>query len=342
MDDLIDLTLLERYITGETSPGETARARAWIEASPERIAEVDAYRRILNEAAAITPAGFDVDALWARLDRRTADSRAKGATTQPPKRPAPFLRYAGTTAALVVTLGLGALVGHSVDLAGRSSATRAYITGAGQRETIMLPDGTHVTLAPASTLRVLRRYGRATRDVALEGEAYFSVVHDPAHPFVVRTRNASTTDLGTNFDVRAYLGDSAVRVAVVEGSVSVRGNDRSRSGAVVLRAGDLVTVPASAGLQLTHGADVTSITAWSQGHLVFTDAPLRDVLPELSRWFDIEISAPDPQLASATLTASFRDEPVGDVLATLAGALGVQYERAGRTVTLRRPNTRHR
>ena len=63
--------------------------------------------------------------------------------------------------------------------------------------------------------------GGGTREVELEGEAYFAVVHDAARPFAVRAHGAVATDVGTAFDVRAYPEDAGARIAVTEGAVAV-------------------------------------------------------------------------------------------------------------------------
>src|SRR5207253_457823 len=83
---------------------------------------------------------------------------------------------------------------------------REYVTAPGQRLAVSFSDGSRVLLGVASRLRVPRDYGVRTRAVELEGEAYFVVRHDPAHPFLVRTAHGTTEDLGTEFDVRAYRG----------------------------------------------------------------------------------------------------------------------------------------
>ncbi len=104
---------------------------------------------------------------------------------------------------------------------GDRMAMHEYATGAGQRETVMLPDGTEFTLALASRLRVAADYADGDRQVVLDGEAFFNVAHDDAHPFSVRAQSAVALDIGTRFNVRAYNGDRAVRVIVSQGTVGV-------------------------------------------------------------------------------------------------------------------------
>jgi transmembrane sensor len=256
-------------------------------------------------------------------------------------------------AAIVVALGVGLTVRSLSHHTAPTSAGREYATAAGQRLAVTLVDGTQFTLAPASTVRVRAGYGRGSgsRQVELEGEAYFAVVHDAAHPFAVRAHGAVARDVGTAFDVRAYPENVGARIAVAEGAVAVTvaggcplAGRRSRPAPVAgeggpcsadARAGDVATV-ASGAVAVEHGADIAALTAWTQGRLVFRKTPLADVARELSRAFDLTITVGDSALGSQRITASFDDQSADQVLEDLAAIVGGQFERAGRAVVIRR------
>ena len=197
-----------------------------------------------------------------------------------------------------------------------------------------LPDGSQFMLAPASRIRISTEYGHGMREVALEGEATFTVVHDAALPFTVRTATARTVDVGTQFDVRAYAGDPATRIAVEEGEVAVSRVGR-RVPAVIsdIRAGDLAIVSDTA-VSVTHGADVGALTAWTAGQLRVHDVPLRELVPDLERWYDIDVTVTDSALASRLVTASWAAEPTEQMLAELGALLNARVVRRGRAVTL--------
>ncbi len=95
----------------------------------------------------------------------------------------------------------------------------------------------------------------------LQGQAYFVVTHDAAHPFVVRTDRLIVRDLGTRFVVRAYPGDSAQNVVVAEGLVSLGGSPASSGGharrdSLVLEAGDVGRLTAAGDLARIRGVSV--------------------------------------------------------------------------------------
>src|SRR2546422_5475331 len=82
---------------------------------------------------------------------------------------------------------------------------------------IRLQDGTQVTIAPKSRVRYTADFGRAHRDLYLDGEAYFQVAPDSQRPLRVHTPRSVTEDLGTAFVVRAYGDQNATEVVVIEG-----------------------------------------------------------------------------------------------------------------------------
>ncbi len=209
-----------------------------------------------------------------------------------------------------------------------------------------LVDGTQFTLAPTSKARIAANYGRdgGSREIELEGEAYFAVAHDAARPFAVRTRGAVARDVGTAFDVRAYPGNAGARIAVAEGAVAVavdaercRGAADGRSGAAgkdggpcgaEAGAGDVATVGRS-GVAVEHGVDVGAITSWMAGRLVFNHTPMRDVAAELSRWYGVDVMVGDKSLGDERMAATITGQPLDEVLTVLATLAHARVERRG-------------
>jgi transmembrane sensor len=199
-------------------------------------------------------------------------------------------------------------------------------TAAGERIEIKLADGSVITLGPASTLRYSTD---AERNVSLEGLANFNVVHDAARPFVVKAGNATATDLGTEFVVRAYRSDSIVDVAVKSGLVALSGKTR-----LDLRAGDFGRIHADG--STTRGTPSIAATrlAWTEGRLAFDDESLAGVAAELSRWFNVDVKIDDQTLAKRRVTAVYNAPTLDGVLEALTASFGIRVERIGRVITI--------
>jgi transmembrane sensor len=80
--------------------------------------------------------------------------------------------------------------------------------------------------------------------------------------------------------------------------------------------------------------NLASYIAWTEGNLVFDATPLREAMPVLARWYDLEVRIADPILAERKLTASFSGEPVAEVFEMIARSLDARVRRDGRTVVL--------
>lgn len=336
---VVDWELLERFAAGVCSEAEAARVQTHFAAQPgdERF-----FRTLAQElsgansaALATVDAHASLRALHQRLDQP--------ATEHVRHRPHAGRLFTGVAAALVA-VAVGVVWHRMGSVASMLSvgAGHEYVTPAARRETVTLVDGTQFTLAPASRLRVQANYGRAIRQVDLEGEAYFTVVHDAAHPFVVHARNAIATDLGTRFDVRAYATDTAVRVVVAEGGIALtaipsNGVHSERAHSVALSAGQAAQVDTHDRIGAPEAADVATLTSWTSGTLTFDGTLLPDVVAELSRWYGVEVRLTDPgdaRLARRHVAATFAPSPLASVLAALAPTVGARVERAGAAYVL--------
>src|SRR5690606_17407916 len=95
---------------------------------------------------------------------------------------------------------------------------------------VKLPDGTDVWLNASSTISFPSVFTNNSREVELEGEAYFEVAHiqnkdNDAVSFTVKSREQKIEVLGTHFNVNSYSDERMVRTTLLEGSVRVLTSD---------------------------------------------------------------------------------------------------------------------
>lgn len=149
----------------------------------------------------------------------------------------------------------------------------------------LLPDGSRVELAPRSILQV--HYTPTERRVVLRtGEAYFSVIHDAARPFVLSVNDVLIRDVGTAFNIRD--ADGRTEVTVVKGAIDVVSSSPPSAGA-----GTMAPVRVTAGEQVDWGrdarpvlakADVARALAWRAGRLEYVAQPLSAVIADVNRY----------------------------------------------------------
>jgi len=236
------------------------------------------------------------------------------------------LAIAAAVVAAVMAAGAAWWLGRDARSVAQAPAMREYATPRGRRAVLRLLDGTEITLNADSKLRAPVTFAARQRDVYLEGEAYFSVVHDAARPFIVHTAGGAIQDIGTRFGVHAYGNGERERIAVVEGAVALAGTP--------LRAGQVATLSRTGTIRVLRNARVTDEVAWTRGRLVFTNVPLEEAAERLGRWYDLDVRVTDPALARRPVTGSYGDEPVAQVLTLITAAVGARYEWQGRTVAI--------
>jgi transmembrane sensor len=207
------------------------------------------------------------------------------------------------------------------------------VAAAAQQTRVTLGDGTRVVLNAGSRLRY-DDFGRGAREVELDGEGYFDVVHDEMRPFRVHARGSITEDVGTRFVVRAYPEQRAVDVVVTHGSVVLR---RVRNAApTLLVAGQRGRIGADGVISRVNDADVERWLEWTRGGIVLEGMTLGEAVVDLGRRFDVPIEIADAELARRSVSARFHDEPLPRVLDALGAALGASWSRVGDRIVIAR------
>ena len=342
-----DWERLARFVSGESSPAERAEVERWAAGNADRKAILASVER--RWAAAASRHGHSVDAAWTHLAAKLSNSfvalddddivplaptRARWSTAA---------RVLPLAAAIVVAVGLVSIwrSGPDTDNSASSLGTGTAAapesrTGIGERLVLDLPDGSQISLGARTTVRLGERYAQGERHVYLDGQAHFRVQHDSSRPFVVHAAGTVSEDLGTEFDVRAYPGDTIVRVVVSEGVVAVRRDGTAAGAGVTLRRGDVARVAGEAAPVVLHDQNVERLMAWQSGEIVFDNTPLSEVARELERWFDIEVRIADTSIVSRPLTARYRSDSLDDLLSAIGMSTEVKAQRQGRLVTLTR------
>jgi transmembrane sensor len=233
-----------------------------------------------------------------------------------PIKKSPFKRYAVVASMVAMVIGGG--VYFSPDQEPEYSAEFATVVG--ELRQVALPDGSVIDLNGRTRLKV--HFLDDSRQVELiQGEAMFSVEHDTSRPFVVQAGNGSVTVTGTRFDVRR--DPALTQVAVESGTVKVKGRAEDQSSLVALTAGLGLRIDADGRVSPASAVNTAEITAWRDGKLVFSDAPLGDVVRAVSRYRDKPLRVADGKATDLRLTGVFESEDTDALLGALPSILPV-------------------
>jgi ferric-dicitrate binding protein FerR (iron transport regulator) len=345
-----DWDLIDRCLAGAATPAERERFERQLAEEPEQAALLEALKRAL--AATERGVGEEqLEVVWAGVaeriglvstksmgDRPVGPRQGRFAVAEP--RQAGWRVGTGIAAAAVLAVGAALAARSLLTDSGGSPASaeeRVVTVPRGERAKFQLPDGSEVLLGAGSTLRYPRAFPDRSREVTLEGEAYFTVEHEKGRPFRVQAGDLIATDLGTEFLVQAYPEQAGARVVVRSGTVAVRPVQErdSRKPGRVVRAGEVGRIAAD-GVPLVQQADTAAYFGWTTGTLVFDGTPLREALPQLSRWYDLDFRLADSSLGSIPLSGRLDQALTPSRLELLAGSVGLEQVRHGRMVTFYR------
>ena len=205
-----------------------------------------------------------------------------------------------------------------------SSEVREIASQRGQRGTVTLGDDSRARIGSDSRLRVPKEFGINVRTLELTGTARFVVADGKSMPFTVRAANMDITAEGTEFAVRAFPDDSAISVMVDQGSVHVRVRDAEEDHTVA--AGQAVRVGRDGSVSPLDAAARDGMFAWTRDSLIINDMPLRDVVPQLVRWYDLKLALGDPAAGDKRISVRLGLESSGTALEQVRQAAGLKIE----------------
>lgn len=207
----------------------------------------------------------------------------------------------------------------------------------GSKSSIVLPDGTKVSLNAGSKLSYDKEFGEHVRTVNLSGEAYFDVVHNAEKPFVIHTAAMDIKVLGTEFNVKSYPDESTTEASLIRGSIEVTLKDK-RAEKIIMKPNEKLVVNNNNNIveepvtrrkgKPTLSAPIMSLahvnyfsldstileTSWVNNRLIFEDESFEQVATRMERWYGVEFDFEDPRVQNLRFTGNFRNETVSEAL----------------------------
>lgn len=206
----------------------------------------------------------------------------------------------------------------------------------GSKSKVTLPDGSTVNLNSGSVLRYPARFNNESRNVTIEGEAYFDVKKDPTHPFYVRTNGITVRVLGTRFNVKSYPDEKTVEMTLVTGKIELYANGlkiNDKNRLLVLAPNEQAVFKVKRGnndsiesMEYNKQVNVTPIISWKDNQLMFKDEKLINLAQKLERWYNVDINIQDEKLRSMTFSGVFVKETIEQSLNALKLAAPFRYK----------------
>ncbi|AOM79339.1 FecR family protein [Pedobacter steynii] len=175
-----------------------------------------------------------------------------------------------------------------------------------------LPDGTVAYLNAASSIKFPSRFTEKQRIIQIEGEVYFEVAKDKAHPFIVESEGQQVEVLGTHFNVNSYANEPLIATTLIEGSVSVTAGKNKR----IIRPGEQV-LNNGTNIRVAE-ANLENVMDWRNGDFFLNHVDFKTAMRKIARWYNVEVfydeTVPDNIKSGGWIS---RDKPLSVVLKSI-------------------------
>ena len=209
----------------------------------------------------------------------------------------------------------------------------------GSKSEIKLPDGSTVALNSGSVLRYSTDYGKSKRDVYLSGEGYFKVAKNSEKLFTVHTPLANITDLGTEFNVKAYPDENMMETTLIKGELAVENGEGMSAidRPILLKPGQRLSISASDLQPVITQLDpdiAEAKVSWKDHYWRIEREPLQDLAVKLERRYNVRIQV-DDRLKNRHFTGTLEDESLEQILQYIQISTPILFDIDGKNVYIR-------
>lgn len=309
---------LFRYVNRELTSQERIEVEEWIHASEENRKTAEDFYEL----------SFAVTSL--RIIKHSAPQKALEKVNKQIKEKQfqKLFLWVQRVAALLLLPSL--LLSGFLLLQPREETAVSYLEARmtpGMTGSTVLPDGTKIWLNSSSSLKYPNQFSGQTREVTLDGEAYFEVAENAEKPFVVHTGNSSVKVLGTEFNVDAYSSNGFTTTTLVNGSIEFSyQNEDDISRTIRLKPNEQVYYDKENSRTQLGETYVPKDIAWKNGQIVLKETPLSDILWILRKRFNVEFIIKDPAFYTYSFTGVFTNQQIERVLEHFKRSSGIHYK----------------
>jgi len=343
MNENLFIALVAKKLSGEASTRELQELDTLLQAHEHLRERYAILRRYFEEHGNRTPDNAEL-----ALQRTLARVRQQPGNTPvtPPKQRASrrsWMLAGSMAAAVLVLLGLFFLLrrpqpaGRIAQAAADTAHWQNRQNGKATKAILELTDGSKIWLNADSRLTYPEVFTGDSREVYLEGEAFFDVANNPARPFIIHLRKGTIKVLGTSFNIRAYENEP-VQTSVTTGKVAFipkyEAGSHKKPDTILITPDVKVTFSHHTGNIVKENTFSEDDKAWTEGRLVFRNATLESIGMELERTFGKKVHFAADAPRHYRLTGSFRQNSLQEIMYYLARSRPFHYEITDSTLVI--------
>ena len=305
----------------------------WINDNPDQQAVVDAASNLLTKLM-VTETTVSDEHSYAARDRLMTAIRAE-------RKPAKLISMRPRTiwwASAAVVVGLLIL---SINYFPNVSRVK-YETEYAETRNILLPDGSQVTLNARSSLKINKNWKAGeTREVWLDGEGFFSVIHTSENSkFIVHARDINVEVLGTEFNLQRRR--ERTKVILHSGKVQLTEVDRKLAAPIIMKPGDIVEYNDVSHNLVRKRADAGMYSALKDGKMIFNNADFNEIRQVLEDNYGLKVTIINLDLKGKQFNGIFPVNNLQILLTALGKAYDIAIEVNDKEIKIQNPNNSSR
>lgn len=317
------------YLGGALDGDSLEMLKAWLAASPENRAYFRQQKEIWDASG--QEQKYDKDLAFQRFQTHVAKDCPAAAKW------CNYIPYVGYGVAMLLLLVVCSVFFYWKGRTNYKKAMNEVVVEVpiGSRSKMFLPDGTAVWLNAGSRMVYSQDFGVDDRNVLLEGEGYFEVMKNKTLPFVVRSKDLQVRVVGTKFNFRDYPSDKEVVVTLEEGKICL--NNLLRKGKETsLSPNERVCLDKKSGRMMVENVTAANALQWTRGYLFFDEELLPDIVKQLERSYNVQITIADKSLEKFRFYGNFvrQEQSIKDVLDVLSSTGNIRYTISDRDIVL--------
>lgn len=333
--------LLSRKLSGEATTQELRELEEWIRTHPQDQFFIEIFDLYWKNYHPNTLVKQQADQHFEHiLQRAVEDEKASIASDKGAFIKLNWMKISAAAATVVLILSVIFLVNNKHKRPVQQPNEIMAVRGA--KSQMILPDGSKVWLNSDSKMHLNEAFNDTTREVYLQGEAYFDVVKNAKRPFIVHTSAIDIRVLGTAFNVKAYDNEGTIEATLIRGLIEVKNKLRPTAPNIILRPNEKLvfskevlaeavsTQNANNSLNTNslpsfsvktlplHGPESTFVeTSWIHNRLLFEGDTFKELAVKMERWYNVHITFRNDAIANYRLRGSFEEENIEEALKAL-------------------------
>ncbi len=351
--------LLSRNLSGEATPEEKEALMEALQQQPELMQQYEVLQRLWkpNKTANTEEVETRISHILQRSAREAIVEEQQPLQEQ-------LVTSSKTVRVLKMARWAAAIVGISLAIWLYSTyhtkplkEANEIIAKKGSKTRTLLPDGSIVWLNAGSSITYDPDFTGKTREVTLQGEAFFDIVKQPQRPFIVHAGDINIRVLGTAFNVKSYAEESTIETTLIRGLVQITNASGKNGKPIYLHPNQKIVLPKKVSEQasptnaipqeqpaiVTRTAAIVYLdsslkeserleTAWIYNRLEFRGDRFDELAKKLERWYNITLHFEDEQVRNLVFNGSLENETVEQAFRALTVAVPFQFEVKGNDI----------